>query len=420
MEENKYKQYVQLLQEELVPAMGCTEPIALAYAGAKAREVLGTMPTSVLVEVSGNIIKNVKSVVVPNTNGLKGIENAVLVGIIAGDASKKLEVISEVSEEKKEALKTSTIDISVVPKVTNHVLDILLTLKSEHHEVKLRIIDRHSFIQYIEKDGEVIENKVVSTTNKVEKDRSWVNVNDIYEFSNSVKIEDIQEVIQRQIDCNMAIAKEGLEANYGANIGKTLLQAYGDSSFNRAKAYSAAGSDARMSGCELPVIINSGSGNQGMTVSIPVIIYAKDENHSQEKLYRALVLSNLIAIHQKTGIGPLSAYCGAISAGVGAGCGIAYLHDESLVTIRHTIVNSLAILSGMVCDGAKASCAAKISASVDAGIFGYLMYKNGQQFYDGDGIVSKGVENTISNIGRLSSQGMKETDEEIIRIMTGC
>ncbi|WP_249028493.1 L-cysteine desulfidase family protein [Tannockella kyphosi] len=419
MEEIKYKQYIQVLKEELIPAMGCTEPIALAYAGAKARDILGNIPEKVIVEVSGNIVKNVKSVIVPNTNGLKGIDNAVLVGIIAGDASKKLEVISNVSQAKKEELRHSNIDIQVLPKETKHVLDILLTVFYQEDVVKVRILDRHNFIQYIEKNGDVLENNLIENKTN-DKKRDWININDIYEFATNVKIEDIKDVIQRQIDYNMAIANEGMKNDYGANIGKTLIKIHGDGVFNRSKAYSAAGSDARMGGCELPVIINSGSGNQGMTVSIPVIVYASEEGHNQEKLYRALVLANLVAIHQKTGIGALSAYCGAISAGVGAGTGISFLQGGDLKAIKHTIVNALAILSGMVCDGAKPSCAAKIAASVDAGIFGYQMYQNGQQFLGGDGLVSKGVENTISNIGRLSCQGMKSTDEEIIRIMTDC
>ena len=250
-------------------------------------------------------------------------------------------------------------------------------------------------------------------------DRSCLDMESIWDFINTVDIEDIREVIGRQIEYNTAIAEEGLRGDYGANIGTVLLKTYGDDVRTRAKAMAAAGSDARMNGCELPVIINAGSGNQGMTCSLPVLEYAKDRGADEDKTYRALALSNLVAIHQKTGIGRLSAYCGAVSAGAAAGAGIAYLCGGGYQEIIHTVVNALAIVSGMVCDGAKASCAAKIAASVDAGILGYNMFLNGQQFYAGDGIVTKGVEATISNIGRLGKEGMRETNEEIIKMMIG-
>lgn len=418
----KYQTYVQILKEELVPAMGCTEPIALSYCASKARDILQTKPKRCLVEVSGNIIKNVKSVIVPNTNGLKGIEAAVAAGIVAGDADKVLEVIANVKEEEifniKEYLSNHCIEVR--PLDSEHILDIKITLYSDDEYVLVRIINQHTNIVLIEKNNEILFSKEDKKYNdNIVTNRCELNVADIYDFAKTVEIADIKDVIKRQINYNSAIAREGLNKNYGANIGSVLLKT-GKDIVTRAKALAAAGSDARMSGCELPVVINSGSGNQGMTVSLPIIEYAKELNVTDDELYRALVLANLIAIHQKTGIGRLSAYCGAVSAGCAAGCGIAYLYGGDYQCIAHTIVNSLAITSGIICDGAKSSCAAKIAASVDAGILGYQMYLEGQEFKDGDGIVVKGVENTIKNVARLGKIGMKETDKEIIKIMTDC
>ncbi|RHO39845.1 L-cysteine desulfidase family protein [Dorea sp. AM13-35] len=420
--DEKYQAYIQILKEELVPAMGCTEPIALAYAGAKAREILGCVPDKVLVEASGSIIKNVKSVIVPNTNHLKGIPAAVTAGIIAGKAEKELEVIAEVTPDEIEQMITF---LKETPITVEHIdqgitFDIVLTLYKEDSYTKVRIANYHTNIVHIEKDGEVIFDIPVEGENEEGlTDRSLLDMKSIWNFINTVDVVDIKEVIGRQIEYNTAIADEGLRGDYGANIGSVLLSAYGDDVRTRAKARAAAGSDARMNGCELPVIINAGSGNQGMTCSLPVLEYAKELNVTEEKKYRALALSNLTAIHQKTGIGRLSAYCGAVSAGAAAGAGIAYLCGGGYEEVIHTVVNALAIVSGMVCDGAKASCAAKIAASVDAGILGYNMYMNGQQFYAGDGIVTKGVEATIQNIGRLGKEGMRETNEEIIKMMIG-
>ena len=420
--DEKYQAYIQILKEELVPAMGCTEPIALAYAGAKAREVLGCVPDKVLVEASGSIIKNVKSVIVPNTNHLKGIPAAVTAGIIAGKAEKELEVIAEVTPDEIEQMITF---LKETPITVEHIdqgitFDIVLTLYKEDSYAKVRIANYHTNIVHIEKDGEVVFDIPVEGENEEGlTDRSLLDMKSIWNFINTVDVVDIKEVIGRQIEYNTAIADEGLRGDYGANIGSVLLSAYGDDVRTRAKARAAAGSDARMNGCELPVIINAGSGNQGMTGSLPVLEYAKELNVTEEKKYRALALSNLTAIHQKTGIGRLSAYCGAVSAGAAAGAGIAYLCGGGYEEVIHTVVNALAIVSGMVCDGAKASCAAKIAASVDAGILGYNMYLNGQQFYAGDGIVTKGVEATIQNIGRLGKEGMRETNEEIIKMMIG-
>ncbi|MGO5443898.1 L-cysteine desulfidase family protein [Faecalimonas sp. LCP19S3_D12] len=421
-EDVKYGAYVQILKEELVPAMGCTEPIALAYAAAKAREILGSIPDKVVIEASGSIIKNVKSVIVPNTNHLKGISAAATAGIIAGRAEKELEVIAQVTESEIEQMKQflQTADIKVVHADNGITFDIIVSVYKGSSYAKVRIANYHTNIVLMEKNGEVLyEIAVEGEKEEGLTDRNLLNMKDIWDFAMTVDVKDIKETLDRQIAYNTAIAEEGLRGDYGANIGSVLLDTYGDDIRTRAKAKAAAGSDARMNGCELPVIINSGSGNQGMTSSIPVIEYAKEFDADEDTLYRALALSNLVTIHQKTGIGRLSAYCGAVSAGAGAGAGIAYLCGGGYEEVIHTVVNALAIVSGIVCDGAKASCAAKIASAVDAGILGYNMYKRGQQFYGGDGIVTRGVEGTIQNVGRLGKQGMKETNEEIIKIMVG-
>ena len=421
-EDVKYGAYVQILKEELVPAMGCTEPIALAYAAAKAREILGSIPDKVVIEASGSIIKNVKSVIVPNTNHLKGIPAAATAGIIAGRAEKELEVIAQVTESEIEQMKQflQTADIKVVHADNGITFDIIVSVYKGSSYAKVRIANYHTNIVLMEKDGEVLyEIAVEGEKEEGLTDRNLLNMKDIWDFAMTVDVKDIKETLDRQIAYNTAIAEEGLRGDYGANIGSVLLDTYGDDIRTRAKAKAAAGSDARMNGCELPVMINSGSGNQGMTSSIPVIEYAKEFDADEDTLYRALALSNLVTIHQKTGIGRLSAYCGAVSAGAGAGAGIAYLCGGGYEEVIHTVVNALAIVSGIVCDGAKASCAAKIASAVDAGILGYNMYKRGQQFYGGDGIVTRGVEETIQNVGRLGKQGMKETNEEIIKIMVG-
>ena len=391
----RYQAYVEILKEELIPAMGCTEPIALAYAAARAREVLGALPESVQLQVSGSIIKNVKSVIVPNTGHLKGMEAAVAAGIIAGSADRELEVISEVSEDKKAAIRDymQTVPISIQHIEQGHVFD---------------------------KNGRVLYEKPLlneEARRDSRADRSLLNMKDIWDFAETADLQDVADLLERQIRYNNAIAEEGLLGDYGANIGRVLLSTYGNDVSIRAKAKAAAGSDARMNGCELPVIINSGSGNLGITCSVPLIEYAKELHSGKEKLYRALIISNLVAIHEKTGIGTLSAYCGAVSAGAGAGAGIVYLCGDGYQAAIHTVVNALAIVSGIVCDGAKASCAAKIASSVDAALLGYNMYKCHQEFKGGDGIVMKDIETTIKGIGRLGKDGMKETNEEIIRLM---
>ena len=418
--DQKYQAYIQILREELVPAVGCTEPLALAYAAAKAREVLGCIPERVHIGASGSIIKNVKSVIVPNTDHLKGIPAAAAAGIIAGRPEKELEVIAEVSREEIEQMQEFLEEKEIrVEHIDNGItFDIIVTVSAGESYAQVRIANYHTNIVHIDKDGEILLDIPVRGENEEGlTDRGALSVEDIWDFVQTVDIEDIRDILKRQIDYNTEIAEEGLRGNYGANIGSVILESYGNDVRNRAKAMAAAGSDARMTGCELPVIINSGSGNQGLTCSLPVLEYAKELNVDREKMYRALALSNLVAIHQKTGIGRLSAYCGAVSAGAAAGAGIAYLCGGGYKEITHTVVNALAIVSGMVCDGAKASCAAKIAASVDAGILGYHMYMQGQQFYGGDGIITKGVEKTIANVGRLGKEGMRETNEEIIKIM---
>ena len=423
MERRIYDAYVKILREELVPAMGCTEPIAVAYAAALARKTLGTMPETVDIRVSANIIKNVKSVVVPHTGGLRGIAAAAAAGIVAGAADAQLEVLAQVTEDQiaQMAPYLQQAKFSVAPSETDYIFDIQIAVAAAGHTAFVQIAGGHTNVIGLRKDDRVlVEKEYIQGSQVEETDHSLLSVEKIVEFADAVRIEDVQEVLDNQIACNTAIAEEGLRSDWGANIGTVLLSAYGDSVANRAKAWAAAGSDARRSGCEQPVVINSGSGNQGLTASLPVIVYEKELKVDKEQLYRALVVSNLITVHLKTGIGRLSAYCGATSAGCGAGAGIAYLHGGKFHAVAHTIVNAVAINSGMICDGAKASCAAKIASAVEAGLMGMQMHFAGEQFYGGDGIVTKGVENTIANIGRLASVGMVQTDKEIIDIMVGC
>ncbi|MBQ3406470.1 MAG: serine dehydratase subunit alpha family protein [Lachnospiraceae bacterium] len=417
----RYGNYIQILKEELLPAMGCTEPIAIAYAAAKAAEVLGVRPERMLVEVSGNIIKNVKSVVVPHTGGLRGIQAAAAAGAVAGDASAKLEVISNVSREQIDEMTDylASTEIEVRHVDNGHIFDIAITASAGANETCVRIVDFHTNIVLVRRNGEVLFEREIANVASAGAltDRECLTIEGIVDFANSVDTEDVQETLDRQISYNMAIAEEGLRGNYGANIGSVLLARHPDDITYRMRAYAAAASDARMNGCELPVVINSGSGNQGITSSVPVIVYARCNNKSHKELLRALTVSNLVTIHLKTGIGRLSAYCGAVSAGCGAGAGIAYLQGCDFEGIAHTVVNAIAIDSGIVCDGAKASCAAKIASAVDAGLMGVAMYNQGDQFFGGDGIVKDGVENTIRTIGELARRGMKQTDEEIIRLM---
>ena len=415
-----YDSYLDILREELIPAMGCTEPIAVAYAAAIARDTLGCMPDSTELIVSGNIVKNVKSVVVPNTGGRKGLRTAVAAGLCFGKAEKELEVIADATEQDLAGLDAylRTADITLKEADSNQPFDLAVLLHKGSDSAYVHIVSHHTNVVCIRKNDTVIlEKPFTDDTIQVPENRKLLSVEHIVEFADTVDIEDVRPILQRQIDYNLAIAQEGLKGEYGAQIGRILLLSYGNSVHNRAKAWAAAGSDARMDGCEMPVVINSGSGNQGITTSIPVIVYARECAVSEELLFRALVISNLVTIHLKTGIGSLSAYCGATSAGAGAGAGICYLYGGSYEEIAQTIVNALAINSGMICDGAKASCAAKIASAVEAGMLGMRMYMHDSQFFGGDGIVVTGVENTIKAVSSIARDGMRGTDKEVIKLM---
>ena len=414
--------YKTILQEELLVAMGCTEPISIAYAAAIVRRSLGAYPERMMAELSGNIIKNVKSVIVPATGGLHGIEAAIAAGIIAGAPEKKLEVLSVLNDQDQNSISKfmENCAFAVTEMNSIHPFDMRLTGYAGKDFASVRIQKNHTNVIRVELNGKDITAQYLMEQEKEEDtrtDRSILNVQDIVTFAEEADLEDIKHLLLRQIEMNMNIAMEGIHSDWGASIGKVLYQDGKASVRDRARALAAAGSDARMSGCEMPVAIISGSGNQGMTASIPVVVYAREMGADEDQLLRALVVSNLMTIHQKTGIGTLSAYCGAISAGCGAGCGIAYLHGGRFYEIAHTLVNAVAILSGTICDGAKPSCAAKIAMAVEAGIMGYEMMRSGHQFLAGDGIITKGVENTIYNVGKLARDGMTATDKEIIRIM---
>lgn len=420
LDERKEEAFCTILREELQLATGCTEPIAVAYCAARLRQVLGQRPCRILAEVSGNILKNVKSVVVPNTGGRRGLPAAIAVGMVAGDPEARLQVIAHVTEADVPAigdyLDRTEIRIDCPP--TPRMLDIRLTgWTGDGHRAVVHVANNHTNIIYVERDGEVLLEKPHSDSAEDNlQDKSVLNVRDILTFAETVDVSRIEDSVGRQLECNTAIAREGLRGDWGANIGSTLLLSGGDVE-TQARAWAAAGSDARMNGCEMPVVICSGSGNQGITASVPVVVYAEELGVSRETLYRALAVSNLSTIHIKAHIGTLSAYCGAVSAGCGAGAGITYLYGGGYEQIKHTLVNAMAITSGIICDGAKPSCAAKIATSVDAGLLGYHMYRCGNQFYAGDGIVKSGIEHTIETVGALAHTGMADTDRQIIRLM---
>ena len=427
MDATTYQDYVNILHEELVPAMGCTEPIAIAYAAAVARQTLGRPAQRMEVEASGNIIKNVKSVFVPNTGGLRGIPAAAAAGMAAGDPALELEVLSSIGEGEQAAIRQYLADTPIAVKLADSpfIFDIAIRAWAGEDSALVRIVNYHTNIVRVERNGQVLkEVEAQAAAEEGLTDKSVLTVEGILEFAREAALADVEEAVGRQVRYNTAIAQEGLRGDYGANIGKVLLTTYGDDVKIRAKAMAAAGSDARMNGCGLPVVIVSGSGNQGLTASLPVVEYAKELGADWETTLRAVLVSDLVTIHLKAEIGRLSAYCGAVSAGCGSGAGIAWLYGREkepqalLKDVSHTIVNALAVDSGIVCDGAKASCAAKIASAVDAGLLGFYMYQNGQQFRGGDGIISKGVEETIRNIGLLATQGMRETDREILDIMT--
>ena len=419
MDQHVYNEYLAILREEIVPALGCTEPIAIAYASAKARRVLGHLPEHITVKCSGNIIKNVKAVIVPTTGDMKGIETSAVLGAVGGNPDKKLEVLVDVTEEDlaltRELLKKKICSVELIEGVSS--LQIIVEMTAGDESSLVEIAFSHTNIVRIEHNGEQIFKKGLSVQNATETDRSLLNLKDIYTFATTVNLEDVADLMERQVDCNLKIAREGLSNKYGANVGSTILEHYGDDVRNRARALPAAGSDARMNGCVLPVMINSGSGNQGMTVSLPVEVYAEELEVTREKKIRALVLSNLIGIYQKNELGKLSAYCGAVSAAVGAGAAIAYLNNASYDVIEETIVNTLGNVSGIVCDGAKASCAAKIASSVDAAILAYHMASERRGFRSGEGLVKDSAEKTLKSYGRMGREGMRATDVEILRIM---
>jgi len=418
MDKTQYDNYIKILKGELIPAMGCTEPIAIALTAAKAREVLGQMPERMLIRCSGNIIKNVKGVIVPNSGGLKGVEVAAILGVVAGKAEMELQVISQVKSEdvdKTRVLYRQEMCSSELEEgEENLFIRAELTAGQEAAAVEVRI--KHNHIAKIEKNGQVIFEQPDITTQE-SGDKSKLNIKDILKFANEVNLDDVREIISRQIKYNSAISEEGLTHKWSAQVGQTLLKSGSNDVRTRARAAAAAGSDARMNGCALPVVINSGSGNQGITCTMPVVVYAEEMGADKDTLYRALVLSNLLSMHQKRYIGNLSAYCGAVSAGAAAACGIAYLNGAGYDVIGKTIINALGNVGGIVCDGAKASCAAKISSAVDAGIMGYEMAKRDLVFPFGEGLVAKNYEKTIQNIGRMGRQGMKSTDVEILNIM---
>ena len=412
--------YINIIKKELVPAMGCTEPVAIAFCAAKAKQILNQMPDKVIIEASGNIIKNAKSVIVPNTKGMKGIEVAAAMGIVAGDSSLGLEAISKVEDNVLVLVKDFMKKVKIEVKTAEQgvLLDINVTLIHESDVVSVRIMNQHTNVVLVKHNDKVLFDDIHPSDVLSNLDYDLLNMRDIYAFSTLGDISELEEVISTQIEYNTAISKEGLSKDYGANIGQTILNVYGHDVRNRSKAKTAAGSDARMNGSALPVVINSGSGNQGMTASLPVIEFAEELKVSKEKLYRALILSNLVAIYQKSQIGPLSAFCGAVTAGAASGAAITYLKGGNYEDIAHTLINALAIASGVICDGAKASCAAKIAISVDAGILASDMHDQGKDFYAGDGIVGVDVDETIRNIGQLGRVGMKETDKEILYMMS--
>ncbi len=416
-----------LLCAELIPAAGCTEPIAVAYAGALARATLGRRPERVEVAASGSLLKNVKSVVVPNTGGGRGMEMAVAAGIVAGDETKELEVLAGVGAGDTEGIRqfAAQTPISVRALTDGPVFDLQVRAWGGGDEVFVRIAEEHTKIVRLERNGRVLREAPLTPPSaggdagEAPGPRLSMPVIWAYAVENPLALR-VREVLLRQARNNLAIAREGLRGDYGANIGRVLLESYGDAFLTRAPAWAAAGADARMSGCEMPVVINSGSGNQGIAIAVPVALAAQEKAASEDDLCKALALANLTAIHVKEGIGRLSAFCGAVSAGAGAAAGMAWLGEGTYHAVIHAVVNTLAMISGMVCDGAKASCAAKVAMAIDAAQLACQMGKFGKQFYGGEGLVTRGVEATIANIARLARDGMKETNEEIIRIMTGC
>lgn len=420
MDKKIYESYVSILKSELLSALGCTEPIAVAYAAALARDTLGGLPECVEISVSGNILKNVKGVVVPHTDGLKGVDAAAAAGIIAGNAEKQLECISGAThsdlEKIREYLKSA--EFKIAQSDSDCIFDILVRVHRGGHSAGVRIVGHHTNVVRVEKDGEAIVDCCAMRDEASPcPEYDLLNIADILQFADEVALDDVREPIERQIEYNSAIAEEGLKNDYGARVGKLLLKRFGNDIHNLAKATAAAGSDARMNGCNMPVVIVSGSGNQGMTASLPIIVFSKHLGCTHEQLIRALVVSNLVTVRLKARIGRLSAYCGAVSAGCGAAAGVCKLRGGSASEISHAIVNAIAIDSGMICDGAKSSCAAKIASAVEAGLIGMEMALSGTNFCGGDGILVDSIEGTIDNVGDIARDSMHEIDETIIKLM---
>lgn len=412
--------YIKILESELVPAMGCTEPIALAYGGARAREILGGMPEKVIAKCSGNIIKNVRCVTIPNSKGLVGIEAGVLLGIAGGNAEKQMEVLEDVSdadiEMAKQMLQKGVCKVEFLDSPS--VLHIILELYTEEHSAVVEIRDGHTNITSIRKDGEeLLEGAVKFEYDDTDERKVILNMENIKEFADTVELSKVQHLIERQITCNMAIANEGMKGEYGLGLGKLLVESYPDTTLNQMKAYAAAGSEARMGGCDLPVIINSGSGNQGIASSVPVVVYARIKQVDQETLYRSLVFSNLLTIYQKTYIGKLSAFCGAVSASCASGAALTYMVGGTLDQIKMTVENTLANIPGIICDGAKISCAAKIATSLDAAIMAHNLAMKNKVYAPYTGILQEDTPETISCVGYIGKEGMKQTDKEILKIM---
>lgn len=416
----EYAYYTQVLKDQLIPATGCTEPIALAYGAAMAYRTLGAEPERITAAVSGSIIKNVKSVVVPKTGGMKGIETAIAAGVVAGNPDLELEVLSGAPENTgalaKKFLEKCPVTVCLAD--SDRIFDIQITMCAGKHSAFVRIVDTHTNVVSVRRDETVLKEREIPRLAGQAEKTAMLEITKIVEYARTCRLEDVAETIEYQISCNQNLSQEGLKGSWGAEIGRTLLSGEKKPDVKlRAMAAAAAGSDARMSGCELPAVINSGSGNQGLTITLPILEYAKELNASHEQLIRALVLANLVAVRIKQSIGYLSAYCGAVCAGCAAAAGIAYLHGADEVLINHTVVNGLAILSGTICDGAKPSCAAKIAAAVDAGIMGYRMYLHHREFRHGEGIVGSNVDDTIAKVGVLAQQGMRQTDRTILDIM---
>lgn len=417
-----YQNYLSILNEELIPAMGCTEPIAVAYICALAKAELGEYPSHLKLLSSGNIIKNAKSVVVPNTGGLKGMRASILAGLIGGDSTLGLEVLSKINKEEIAKINDNinTDDISIERLETPITLHLIAIATKGDHTVEIEIQHQHTNVVRITKDGvNQAINHCSNDANNVEiTDRSILSIDQILDFVEIAKFEDYQEILNLQVEYNINIANEGLNNDYGANVGSTILKYGNDTVEAKVKAMTAAGSDARMNGSTMPVVTNSGSGNQGMTCSVPVITYAKEINASSEKMFKALLLSNLVTIHVKTGLTRLSCYCGAVVAASGASAGLMYLDNGDREQIKMAITNTLGNVSGIICDGAKESCASKIATSIDAAFQSKYLASDHHVFSHGCGIVEDDIEATIKNVGIVGRVGMKSTDDTILEIMT--